>query len=75
MLVLSRRLQETLVFTVPPSDQPQVIEVSVQNLGRSAAKLGIQATRSVRIDRGENVDRAAPPAAEPQTMTDLARAA
>jgi sRNA-binding carbon storage regulator CsrA len=56
MLVLSRKPKESIRLTVPPSDEPQVIDISVVEMNSFRSKLGITADRSVGILRTELVD-------------------
>jgi carbon storage regulator CsrA len=53
MLVLSRKRDEKLTLTVPPSDQPTIIEVTVVEVQKSKVRLGMQAPKEVAIARNE----------------------
>ncbi len=54
MLVLARKVRtESIRITVPPSDQPQVIDVSVVRSRQGVTWLGFEAPREVQITRTE----------------------
>lgn len=59
-LVLSRRQNEKVIITVPPSDTPTQIVVSVVEIrgvhGDCKARLGFLADRSVSVHRSELLD-------------------
>lgn len=57
MLAVTRRENETIVITVPPSDKPQRIEVMVCQVGQRRARLGVTADRTISIHRGEVQER------------------
>jgi sRNA-binding carbon storage regulator CsrA len=67
MLVLGRQQEETVVLTVPPSDVEQKIVLTVvdfrQQTGKSGqllprrVRLGFEAEKVVRINRGEVQDK------------------
>jgi len=57
MLVLSRKLGESIKITVPPSSEPRVIEVSITKCcNNSAVKLGFECLKDIKILRSELVD-------------------
>jgi carbon storage regulator CsrA len=56
MLVLSRKPNETIRITVPPSTTPQVIEVVVVEMRGAKVRIGTQADRSIKVDRAEIAD-------------------
>ena len=56
MLVIGRRLQETVRIIVPPSDKPQTIEVVVTEAHRDKARLAFIADKSIRVHRKEVID-------------------
>lgn len=51
MLVLTRKLNEAIEFQVPPSDQPQVIRLTVSRIQGNRVQLGAEADPSVQIGR------------------------
>lgn len=51
MLVLTRKLYEVIEFQVPPSDQPQVIRVTVSRIQGNRVLLGAEADPAVQIGR------------------------
>lgn len=53
MLILTRRVGETTYLTVPPSDQEQVITVTVLGVKGNQVRTGTEANASVSIDREE----------------------
>lgn len=58
MLVLERKLTETVRLFVPPSDKTQTIEVSLEKInGFTGARLGFEAAKEVRIVRAELADK------------------
>ena len=58
MLILSRRTQERIVITVPPSDQTQQIVVVLASVvGYDKARIGFEADPSVEIFREEVLRR------------------
>lgn len=52
-LSLNRRIEEELIYIVPPSAEPTVVRVKVLRTG-SNTRLGTLAPTSVDIVRGEN---------------------
>lgn len=42
-----------ITMTIPPSNQPRVIEVGIVDVGHNKARLGIVADRVVNIARNE----------------------
>ena len=56
MLVIGRRLQETVAIIVPPSDKPQTIEIVLTEAHRDRARLAFIADRSIRVHRKEVID-------------------
>lgn len=56
MLVLSRRENEELVVTVPPSDQPQEIRIHVCRCSALKTRIGLVAPRHVVVMRPELLD-------------------
>ncbi len=53
MLVLARRVNESIMLTVPPSDTEIQIRVTVVDRRQGKARIGIQAPPEVRIAREE----------------------
>ncbi len=53
MLVLSRKKNERIVITVPPSSVSQTIELNVRDIRGDKARLAFEADRSVVIHRHE----------------------
>ncbi|WP_390844370.1 carbon storage regulator [Anatilimnocola floriformis] len=63
MLRITRKLYESFVIQVPPSDKPQKVKVIVSNLQRiddDRVGLAIDAHRDITILRSELIDNAAP---------------
>lgn len=59
MLVLSRRLHETIRYVVAPSTEPTVIELTVIRSIGGPVRLGSVAPDNVRIVRAELLDKPA----------------
>lgn len=57
MLILTRKVDETVQAIVPPSDKPVTIEMTVTGIRGPLVKLGFVAPQSVRFARGELVDK------------------
>lgn len=57
MLVLSRRVEESLKITTPSGEE---IEVKVIRLGKSAVSLGIIADRTISVVRSEIAQKLLP---------------
>jgi len=53
MLVLSRKKSEKVILTVPPTDTPMTIEVTVADLRGDKVRLGFTADPLVRVHREE----------------------
>ena len=53
MLLLSRKKDEQIILTVPPSNETRRIVVSVVELQRGQVRLGVKAPKSVIVDRAE----------------------
>lgn len=53
MLVLSRKLDERIQITVPPSAFPQVVQLLVIEIRGDKVRLGLNADKSVMIHREE----------------------
>jgi len=54
VLVLSRKVDERIIITIPPSDETQVVTVMMVGTETSgAARLGIDAPKSIYVDREE----------------------
>lgn len=53
MLCLSRKPDESIVITVPPSAEPQEVRVTVVEIRGLKARLGVVAKREVTVDREE----------------------
>ena len=53
ILILSRKANEVVQITVPPSTEPQVIRVMVVEVRGDKARIGFAADRSVMIHREE----------------------
>jgi sRNA-binding carbon storage regulator CsrA len=68
MLVITRRLQEKTTITVPPSEEPRVIEITVTRIQPGTIRLGYDADRDIIIRRTELPDLA--DAESPPTITD-----
>lgn len=56
MLVLSRKKSERIMVSVPPSTEPQTIEVVVTDIRGDKAKIGLKANADVVIHRQEVYD-------------------
>lgn len=52
-LILSRKIEEDLVITVPPSNAEITIVVKVKKTTVKSSVISIQAPRKVRVLRGE----------------------
>lgn len=53
MLVVKRRKEEILVIGEPPDEvRIKVVELSVDDWGKPQLRLGIEAPRHIRVDRG-----------------------
>ncbi len=57
MLVLAREIRERVMLTVPPSDNPQTIEVEVVQICLSQVRLGFTADKRVAIVREDAIVR------------------
>jgi sRNA-binding carbon storage regulator CsrA len=55
-LVLSRRAEQTVRIVVPPSSQPQTIEVKYLEQRGATARLNFTASKEISIVRGELKD-------------------
>jgi carbon storage regulator len=53
MLVLSRRKDEKIIITVPPSDKPTTVEVVLVDIRGNKSRIGINAPRQVAVNRDE----------------------
>jgi carbon storage regulator len=53
MLVLSRKLDERIQITVPPSAVPQIIQLLIIEVRGDKVRIGLNADRSVMIHREE----------------------
>ena len=53
MLVLSRKIGESIVIVVPPSKEKTTIKVTITDRDRVKIKLGTEAPRWVQVDREE----------------------
>jgi carbon storage regulator CsrA len=53
MLVLGREAEQSVILTVPPSNQTQYIEVIVNEIRASSVRLGFEAAPEVEINRRE----------------------
>lgn len=53
MLVLSRRVDEGVTITVPPSPEPQTITIKVIEIRGDKSRIGFDAPRTVIIHRDE----------------------
>lgn len=53
MLILTRKHDESIVVTVPPSDTPTEIRVHLCDSDPAKARIGVSAPRRVAIDREE----------------------
>lgn len=53
MLVLSRERNQSLIFSIPPSDKPRTIKLMVVDIRGDKVRLGGQADADVEIDREE----------------------
>lgn len=60
MLCLDRRVSQTIVVDVPPSDEPRQIEITVTRLKSFRAVLGIEAPKEMLISRGEHLGSTRP---------------
>ncbi len=56
MLVLSRRLHQSVIITVPPSTVAQRVEVQVVEIDGRAVRLGFNAAPEVAVNRQEIQD-------------------
>lgn len=59
MLVLSRKTNERVVISVPPSAEPTEVVVQVVDIHGGKARLGIQAPKTATIHREEVAQRIA----------------
>ena len=57
MLILTRRVGETTMITVPPSDKEQVITITVLGVKGNQVRTGTVANDDVGIDREEIYNR------------------
>lgn len=53
MLVLSRKHNEGITIKVPPSQQEQVIKITVIEVRGDKVRIGVDADRSVSVHRNE----------------------
>ena len=53
MLILSRKTDEVVQITVPPSSVSQIIKVMVVDIRTDKARLGFDADKSVMVHRSE----------------------
>lgn len=53
MLILARKSRQKITITVPPSDIPQEIEVSVVSVRGDIARLGFECAKEIRIVRDD----------------------
>lgn len=53
MLVLSRKLDESIIITVPPSDSVQQIRVTILEARGDKTRMGFRAERDIVIHREE----------------------
>ena len=53
MLVLSRKIGEGVVITVPPSTETRTIRVSLADILGRRGSFGVEAERDIRIHRDE----------------------
>lgn len=53
MLVLTRKRNEKITITVPPSDEPTEITISLPRIQPGSCRIGIEAERKVIIRRAE----------------------
>lgn len=53
MLVLSRRKNEWIYITVPPSDVSQIVRVRVAAIKPEKVQLGVEAAREIVVHRDE----------------------
>ena len=65
MLNLTRRLNQRLVLTVPPSATPTTIEVVVTKVRGNHIGIGVEAPRPVEVARGELLKGSMPGPDEP----------
>lgn len=66
MLVLSRKLDERIQITVPPSAFPQVVQLLVIEIRGDKVRLGLNADKSVMIRREEGpIEKPSPPPIAP----------
>lgn len=56
ILVLTRKLDEKIIFDIPASSVPQQITLNVNEIRADKVRLGIIADRSITIDRKEIAD-------------------
>lgn len=57
MLVLTRHPEEKLVFEVPPSPVPRVIEVTIVAVRGDKVRLGCDADKDILVHRKEIYDQ------------------
>jgi carbon storage regulator len=57
MLILTRRIGETIRITVPPCAQSTEIEIMAVEIKHSQVRIGVRAPRDVAIDREEIAQR------------------
>lgn len=70
MLVLTRKRNEKITITVPPSNEPTVITISLPRIQPGSCRVGIEAVRDVIVRRAE-----LPPLSEAQIQQQAAKRA
>ena len=53
MLILSRKKNETIQITVPPSPVPRTIEVAIADIRGDRVRVGLTAETDIEMDRTE----------------------
>jgi len=53
MLVLSRKEQEKIIITIPPSTEVREVELLILDTGRGRVKIGFTGPETVKIRRSE----------------------
>lgn len=57
MLVLERKVNQSIVIQIPPSNTPQEIVVTLCQASRGRGKIGTKANKDIKIVRDELLDK------------------